>query len=89
MDLDPVARDAIKSSTKDSEPIWREVVCKLRIDRAPGETFFDAFRGFLEQPTGPRVALIFDECDTLRKLPELFLDWLMCVRVLSQDPDIR
>ena len=84
VDLGPVAKRMVLTSAKDSGPIWREILLKLGLVEVQGEACYDTFRRFLQRPDGPLVALVFDECDSMHKLPAIFADFLICVRALSQ-----
>lgn len=59
--------------------------------RVSGESSLESFRMFLKQPDSPRVAVVFDECDTLQQVPSVFMSWLKGVRALNQQrfPDSR
>ncbi|EIE24500.1 hypothetical protein COCSUDRAFT_65392 [Coccomyxa subellipsoidea C-169] len=91
VDLGDAAGSAFDEAATNAEPIWREVLEEFDIAGVPGKSSYRTFRSFLKRPEGPRVAVVFDECDTLHQLPVVFKRWLMGVRLLSQQrfPDSR
>ncbi|EIE25685.1 hypothetical protein COCSUDRAFT_60700 [Coccomyxa subellipsoidea C-169] len=84
LDLGPVANKIALNRARDSDLIWRGILLKLGLTPDQGESCYDTFKSYLRRPTGPLVAFVFDDCDSLIKFSSVLGDWLVCVRALSQ-----